>query len=81
MDFSSLKEMPPFCGDVIQMNATRIALLTLCAALLISGPAEAQDEPATEDPCPAVQTMLHDPYVTVHPDCIDDTAAWVVQQI
>lgn len=62
------------------MHATRIALLTLCAVLLIGNPVQAE-EPAADDPCPAVQTMPHDPFVTVHPDCIDDTPAWIMQQI
>lgn len=63
------------------MNATRIVLLTLCVALLMGVPAQAEGEPAAADPCPAVQTMLHYPYVTVHPDCIDGLPAWTLQQL
>lgn len=53
------------------MHATRIVLVTLCAALLVGSPVQAEPEPASEDPCPVVQTMPREPFVTVHPDCID----------
>lgn len=53
------------------MNA-KIAL-ALAALLLASTPVAAESEaPDEESPCPAVQISSWAPYVSVHPECLDD---------
>ena len=71
----------PRRGHCDPMNATQLALLALTIALLVSAPVQADGNETEEDPCPAIQTMLHEPYVSIQPNCIGDTLNWTLRQV